>query len=334
MLRKSLLCTAVLLTACADNPTSDESFRDGLPTPEMVDVKAPEESGQSRGVSAASVGAEALGAQSDTYVWTRTATVVVNGSTAWVLTLLEKVTKHPPTSVSGKTAVWGPHTDALSPNTWKLSVTQTGDHSYSYVLEAKGKSAPDSDFKAIISGTHTVAVDAHGARIKRFGSGNFLVDWDAEQSLPEHSKNVGHAEFRYARAVETHEVTVDADFRQVRDDERPGTRVDADYRYKATPGTGGEFEFAVDKNVDREAGRSAQEHLTIKSRWKQDGAGRADIQASGGDLGLLKAQVSECWDTAFTSRVFLFNYAPAFNYGNEAAECAFTTAAYASIGAK
>lgn len=326
MLRKSLLCAALMLTACGQNATEGDAFREGLPSQETVAVKAPEKAGQGLQVEA-----QAKGGQSDTYVWTRAATFVVNGGTASVLTLLEKITEHTPTSLSENTAVWGPHTEALSPNTWKLTVTQTAEHSYSYVLEAKAKSAADSEYKTILSGSHTVATNANGQRVKHYGSGSFLIDWDAAQTLPEHDTNVGTAEIRYARPDATRAVTVEADFRQVRDTDRPGTRVDADYRYEATPGSGGEFDFAVDKNIDRGADRTALEHLTIKSRWQQNGAGRSDIRATGGDLNGQEAKVSECWDSNFASQVLLISYAPFFNYGVEANECAFTSAVYSSL---
>ncbi len=326
MLRKSLLCAALMLTACGNNNTEGDAFREGLPNQETVAVKAPEKAGQGLTVEA-----QAKGGQSDTYAWTRGATVVVNGGTAAVLTLLEKITEHTPTSLADKTAVWGPHTEPLSPNTWKLTVTQTAEHSYSYVLEAKAKSAADSEYKVILSGAHTIARDANGQRVKHYGSGSFLIDWDAAQTLPEHDHQVGRAEIRYSRPDTTSAVTVEADFRQVRDAERPGTRVDADYRYKATPGAGGEFDFAVDKNIDRGTDRTAIEHLTIKSRWKQNGAGRSDVQATGGDLDSQGASISECWDSNFASQVLLISYAPFFNYGTEATECAFVTAVYSSL---
>ncbi len=328
MFRKSLLCAASLLLAACGQVDDGESFRDGLPSKETVEVKAPARAGQ--GLTAA-VDAFAKNDPSQAYAWTRGATLVVNGGTVAVLTLIEEITEHAPTTVEDKKAVWGPHTGALSPNTWRLTVNQTGEHSYSYVLEARAKSAPDTDFKAILSGTHTVAVDGGGARKRNFGSGSFSLDWDAAQTLPEHDNNVGRVEVRYSRPDATSVVTVDADFRQVRDAEKPTTRVDADYRFKATPGAGGEFDFAVDKNLDNVPTRTAIEHLTIKSRWKQDGAGRSDIQATGGDLGTTKAQVNECWDSNFTSQVLRVSYASSANYGTEATECAFPAAVYSTL---
>lgn len=327
MLRESLLCAALMLVGCG-KASQEDAFREGLPTQELVQVKAPEKAGQ--GLESGTVDAQAQGQRSDTYEWTRGATLVVNGGTVAVLTLIEKITEHAPSSLEDKKAVWGPYTGALSPNTWKLTVNQTGDNAYSYVLEAKAKTADDSAYKAILSGAHTVALDAKGARQKHYGTGSFLLDWDAQQTLPEHDNNVGSVEIRYARPDTTSAVTVEADFRQVRDAERPGTRVDANYRYTSTPGAGGTFDFSVDKNIDQAADRTALEHLTIKSRWLESGAGRSDVKATGGDLQGSQATLNECWDTNFASQVLRINFAPSSNYGDEAT-CAFPSAVYSSL---
>jgi hypothetical protein len=328
MFRKSLLCASLLFAGCGQ--VQEDEFRDGLPSKQMVEVKAPGGSSSQR-LESTEVSAFAPGDTSDFYRLTRGATVVVNGGTAAVLNLIEEITEHPPTSLNGDTAVWGPHTDALSPNTWKLSVTQTAEHAYSYKLEGKAKTAGDSAFKVILSGTHTIATDAQGNRLRDFGSGTLKLDWDAAQTLPEHDQNVGTADIRYSRVSAQAAATVEADFRNVKDDERPGTRVNADYRYKETPGTGGEFDFAIDKNLDKDPNRPAIEHLTIKSRWGQSGAGRAEVKVSGGDVGATPATVSECWDANFASQYLDISFAPTYGYGSVSACGAFSTPVYSSL---
>lgn len=89
MLRESLLCAALMLVGCG-KASQEDAFRDGLPTQEMVQVKAPEKAGQ--GLESGTVDAQAQGQRSDTYEWTRGATLIVNGGTVAVLTLLEKIT--------------------------------------------------------------------------------------------------------------------------------------------------------------------------------------------------------------------------------------------------
>ncbi len=331
MFRKSLILSASLLFAGCDPMTPEDEFREGLPSKQMVQVKEPGGSAGQR-LESNEVSGLALGQRSDFYTFTRGATVIVNGGTAFVLNLLEEITKNTPTSLEGDVAVWGPHTDALSPNTWKLTVTKTGDHIYSYKLEAKGKTEADSAFKTILSGTHTISVDAQGNRMRDFGNGNLQIDWDAAQTLPEHDSNIGTLAIRYARPDEKSVITVDAAFRNVKDDERPGTRVNADYMYKEAPGAGGEFDFGLSKNFDTDASRPAVERLTIKSRWAQSGAGRADVKITGGDFGVADAKVSECWDANFASQYLEASWVTTGPvYGSLAACGSLSTAIYSSL---
>ncbi len=332
MFRKSLmLCAASLIFAGCGQATQEDEFREGLPSKEQVNVKEPGGS-TGQGLESDSVSAFTLGQTSDFYKLTRGATVVVNGGTAFVLNLLDQVTKNTPTSISGDVAVWGPYTDSLSPNTWKLTVTKTADNTYSYKLEGKAKTAADSDFKVIISGTHTIATDAQGNRVRAYGSGDMTLDWDAAQTLPEHGNDVGTAQIRYSRPDAQTVATVEAHFRNVNDNDRPGTKVNADYGYKETPGAGGEFDFALDKNLDTDPVRSAIEHLTIKSRWVVSGAGRSDVKITRGDLGTAtEATLSECWDANFSSQFLVTNLLPLAGYGNVSACGSFSAAVYSGL---
>jgi hypothetical protein len=127
------------------------------------------------------------------------------------------------------------------------------------------------------------------------------------------------------------EASVEADFRNVNDNDRPGTRVNADYRYKEQPNAGGEFDFRLDKNLDTDASRPAIERLTIKSRWGQTGAGRADVRVTQGDVGATPATVSECWDANFASQYLSISFAPSLNYGDVSACGTFSTAVYSAL---
>jgi len=332
MFRKSLmLCASLMIVGCGQ--TQEDEFRDGLPSKQMMEVKEPGAgTGQKLEVEGGAVMAFGKGDTSDFYKLTRGATVIVNGGTAFVLNLIEEVTKHTPTSIEGDVAVWGPYTDALSPNTWKLTVTKTAEHAYSYKVEGKAKTAADSDFKIIISGSHSIATDAQGNRLRDFGSGNIVLDWDAAQTLPEHGTDVGTATLRYSRPDAQAVTSVEADFRNVKDDERPGTRVSADYRYKETPGAGGEFDFGLNKNFDTDPARSAIERLTIKSRWAQSGAGRADVKIAGGDFQIASATVSECWDANFASQFLVASWVTSGPvYGDVSACGSLSTAVYSSL---
>ncbi|MBU8897640.1 hypothetical protein DRW03_23490 [Corallococcus sp. H22C18031201] len=326
MLRKSLLCAALLFAGCDSASKNDEeSFKDGLPAKEMVDVKSPGTTGQ--GLTSAS----ASGQTSEYYQLTLAATATVNGGTRWVLDLIADITVNAPSSISDTQAVWGPFTGALSPTTYKLTVTKTGDLTYSWVLEGKAKSDADSGYKVVLSGSQTVVLDATGHRARGYGSGSILIDWDVARTLPNgNQKDLGTAEIDYSRLSDTSGTTVDAHFRKVRDNDSQDVRVDADYHYKATPGAGGEFDYVLNKNIDIDPTRTKLEQLAIKSRWANLGNGRTDIKLSGGDLSG-QATVSECWNTDFKSTYFRFSLELAARYGTEAADCgAFTSPVYSS----
>jgi hypothetical protein len=326
MTRKSLMFAALMLAGCG-RMDREEEFRSVLPTKELVEVKTPAKSGQ--GLVVDGVGAQSeQGQTSDLYQLTRGATVLVNGGTLAVLGLVDAVTKHRPTTLTEDTAVWGPHTEALARNTWKLTVKKTGDNTYSYTVSAKAKEAADSAFVDVITGTHTAALNEADEPMRGFGKGEFTLDWDKAQTLPEHDDNVGRMSVKYSRLDDKNAVTVDATFDDVKDGNDATKRVDAKYGYKAVPNQGGEFDFKLIQDWYKPAGSSstAKENLTIKSRWLETGAGRSDVKLSGGDFQSDSAEASECWDTTFASRFLYASYAlPKVRYGNESTDCAFTT---------
>ena len=129
-----VLCGA-LVGAIGCGKTDNGEFNDSVPTQDNVALVVP---ASSAGVtSAAAVGANlavrdsaGLGALATDYVLTATVVAVVNTATAAVLTLVKDITEYPPTSVSGDTAVWGPGTDALSANTYRLTVTRVDTRLY------------------------------------------------------------------------------------------------------------------------------------------------------------------------------------------------------------
>lgn len=337
MERLALVCATVGLAAAAAagcGMVDGDDFRGGVPTRDTVSLNVP--GGTAAASTSGGVQSALLGQKAETYVTTRAVTSVVNGGTYAVLTLVKTIIDFPATSVDGSTAVWGPHTDPLSPNTWRLTVVRLAKHQFQWLLEARAKTAGDDAFETIIAGTHTRALDAAGIPMEGFGSGDFIVDWDAAQRLPEHDANVGRAAFTYARLSPTDVVTVDVDFRGIKDD-NTGEIHDALYRYAATPGSGGDLQYASDQDAIPGPGPTgtAQEHFTFHSRWQEDGAGRCDVKISGGDLTAVfpdGATGSECWDSNFDSsyRNLSYDPSPAGQWGAETS-CAFTPADYAAL---
>lgn len=312
---KRLTIAALTLMIAGCGPDKADGFRDGYPKADAVTIKVPGSTGALVGDKTRQ-GLE--GEKAALYTLTRGVTYVVNGGAVAVLALVKLIGDQPPTSVTGNKAVWGPHTEALSPNTFRFTVTRNRTDDYSYTLEGKAKTDADTKFKIILSGSHLVTG-------KDFGSGTFLVDWNAIATLPEHDDNVGTAEYAYSRASVTAAVKIDATFRQVLDRDSKKL-VDVDYKYAATPGAGGNFEFKTAKDL---APGAALENASVKSRWEQTGAGRSDMKVAGGNL-TSDANLSECWDSSFASRYLVASFAPTSGWGAESA-CAFATADYSKI---
>lgn len=316
---KTLLIAAlaVTLAACAGTTDGSTTFKRGLPSASSVRMEVPGSASSSQPLTNGTTKSKLEGKQAEWYVSTRQISSDVNGTTFAVLSLVGNITKYPPTTLSATSAVWGPHTEALSPNTWKLSVVETGIDQYTYALEGRAKTEPDSAFRVILSGVHSATSDD-------FGYGSFMVDFDKAQELPEHDANVGALVVEYDHRSASADVTINATFSKVKDN-KTSQLADGTYSYSSRA-TGGSLDFSMEQNL---FGGAGIETLTLRSRWENSGAGRADAKVSGGDLGQTAANVSECWDAGFLSRVFMASYDPSLNYGAESS-CAFTSAEYST----
>ncbi len=325
--RSLLLSSALLLGACGPGPAAD--FEAGFPTEEMVRVETPTSNGQGLTAAGGNVQAQGPGEQAGFYAFTRNATDAVNGATAGVLRHVRDVVRHPPTTLTENQAVWGPHSDALHKRAWRMTVTRVGEGVHEYKAEAKDKTQDDSTFVTVLSGTHTTAKDAtSGEALENYGNGTFTIDFDASATLPEHNPNdMGKAIFTYSRVSPASQVTVSVQFLQMRD-AASEQRIDANYRYASTPGEGGQFDFAMLKNIDAQA---QLERMSIRSRWMESGAGRSDVRLTNGDMGGGTVTLNECWDTGFLSRYFRVSASTSewnMSYGTEATDCAFQPASY------
>jgi hypothetical protein len=308
-------------------------FAGSTPTAENVALAVPASTTQSALTSSDGTTRSALlGEQADSYTLTRAVTDIVNGATGAVLLLVKTIVSTPPTSVHGDTAVWGPGSQPLEKNSYRLTVTRVEPHVFTWALVAKAKTAGDSAFITILSGTHTRAVNDHGRPIENFGSGTFTVDWDAAQTLPDHGNAVGVANFTYSRTAPGSLTAIDVDFKGIKDDPPSTELYNAVYHYTATPGAGGELKYGAKRDYypDPHPSNSALEDFTIHSRWMETGTGRTDYQLTGGDVataGLAPVTVSECWDTAFLSTYRNVSYDPTLGWGDETS-CSFPTAAF------
>lgn len=322
-------------SGCRPLDDADE-YRGGVPLRETVALHVPgaPDSGGALTAEGGFRSSALLHEQADTYKLTRVVTAVVNGGTWAVLSLVRTVVAFPATTVDkdAQTAVWGPYTDALSPNTWRVTVKRLEAHKFHWLFEGRAKTEGDDKLRTIISGTHTAVVDAQGEHVEGFGSGDFTIDWNKAAELPEHDDNVGVSAFTYSRLTPAAVVHIDVDFTGIQDDKTLEI-FDAKYRYTSTPGAGGTLRYAEDKDNSPEPGNTgtAKEHFTVSSRWTEDGVGRCDLQDAGGDLGATIAHANECWDSNFKSVYRHLDYTlptSAENWGAETECAAFPTAEY------
>jgi len=314
----------------------DDDWGGSTPTADNVALAVPASTQSALTAGDGTTRSALLGQQADSYTLTRAVTGIVNGATGVVLLLVKTIVSYPPTSVHGETAVWGPHSEPLDKNAWRLTVTRVEKHVFSWALDGKPKAADDSAFVTILSGMHTRAVDGHDRPIENYGSGTFVVDWNMAQTLPDHDNAVGVATFTYSRVSPAAVTTIDVDFQGIKDDPPSTERYDALYRYTATPGAGGELKYAAKRDYfpDPHPSNSALEDFTIHSRWQETGTGRTDYELTGGDVAtapgiMAPVTVSECWDVSFLSTYRNVSYDPSLNWGDEAS-CSFATASFVS----
>jgi hypothetical protein len=307
------LSLASLTTACGLG--KEDAFREASPSRQNLKVAVAGSSSQALEPGSQQQG---LGQIAEWYRNSVSVAMVVNGGLVWVSNFCEGVLKYPATTVTDDTAVWGPFTEPLAADTFKFTITKSGD-SFDYRLEGRPKAAGDEAFVKLIYGTHTPGL---GAKV---GQGTFTVDWEAAQSLVNKPKERGTATYTYERTP-TFDLTIGTAFKQVRDEES-GQLVDANYSFEQRAAGNGALEYAIHKDIHNNG--SKQERSSVKTRWEQDGRGRSDLTVSGGDL-TGQLQGSQCWNSNFQATYYADSVGLQPAEGSESS-CAFATADYSTL---
>jgi hypothetical protein len=280
-MRKILATALVAAGACGGAQKFQDQARDAMPSSSSVRMGNPGDSQQTSTGSTGQAQQNLVGA-SDWYNATAAFVFSVNVATGWTLGVVEAVTNLPPTTCTDSSCVWGPGSNALDPNLYRLTVsTKDQGNTFHWNLDAQAKSAPSSSFVTIISG------DATPSGIRHRGSGTFTIDQDAASTLAGHSADHGKITIEYSNVGPAHIV---ANFKGV-DDKSPkniGQRGNAYYDFHELVSGGGDMEVAW-HNL------SSDERIDIHSRWLANGSGRADVTdlVTSGSLSL-----SNCWATA------------------------------------
>ena len=291
----TLLVSAVLiatLTACGGVDPADE-YRAAVPSRSQLSMDVPS-SGGSQSQSLGQVGSltqALLGQTAELYALTYKVSHEVNGS-IWVgLNIIESIVHTPPTSLVNNVAVWGPHTGALEPLTWKLTVAKTGPGRFSYVLSARKKGDATGAFSPILAGTSQKGFSKYFTGFK----GLYAVNADNLNALaPSLHPDTG-------KMVATYDTTGDKRSVQMALEnysEAGAPPADALYSYLDRLDTSGEFRFVARTDMQKDG--SAEEILAVTSAWDKTGAGRGDAAVTGGDMSSgLVVKLTECWDDGF-----------------------------------
>jgi len=226
------------------------------------------------------------------YGFTRGVTVQVNGFVRVIAGAVQDVTELPPTESDDETyAVWGPHTAALSPATWRVRVDVVEADHYRYVVEAWRRGETEEAARTVLAGAHT---ESEGA-----ASGSWTYDMTIAHELePIAHDSTGRVSVAYALG-ETRWLEVHFDEVQSRNDPNVTSTL---YRYTEAADRAGALDYIanLDIHADDDPELDRRELLQVRSRWLGDGPGRADVIATHGDLPEgLAAELAECWDDAF-----------------------------------
>jgi hypothetical protein len=219
-----------------------------------------------------------------------------------------------PTSVDDHQATWGPGSgDALSPVVWRLVVTEVEKGVFDYELDGRPKSSTsDSDYLAVLKGR------GYGRAHAEHRNGSFTIDNDAARTL-DPARAHDHGTTKITHALHNWPATIAVEL-------RPTPAADW-LDIGVTHRSDGSGDVDVNGLVDvGEPKDGTLEDVVVHSRWASSGAGRADVQISGGSApSLVKA--SECWSTSFARSYYTDNVGIEPTVGDPAA-CAFTDARF------
>ncbi len=289
--------------------TGEQALREALPTAETMTIHLPSSS-------------NLVPEQAMFYKFTRNITLGVNGWVRNICNLIEDVVELPPTETDGETyAIWGPHTDALSPATWRVRVDRVGEGAFDFVVEGWPKAADAADAVTVLEGHHQ-----EGDGPQR-GNGHWTYHLTAGHGLdPISHDSVGDVAVAYdmgdARALEVR-------LTDVQGPHDPMTN-SALYRYTDAADQSGTFDFVsnMDIHQDDNPDLDRRELLLVRSRWLPTGPGRADVHATHGDLPAgTEVDLIECWDDAFVRTYVRYGWTHGEpTEDGDAAECAYADA--------
>ena len=315
---KLLVALLLVAPACNIQKSDDVSeYREAVPVAEAVRVSGP---ATEPGSSTQGLG-DGKAETARWYQFTRGVRDGVNVVTRDVLVGVWAIVQTRPTEVGDDFALWGPYTDALEPVTYRFRVERVAEHEYDYRLEGRPKnSSSEADYRAVLSGKGFGKLDP------RHGDGSFVIDLEAAKALDptRHAKDSGSVKITHdlprtiSRQLGALPRTISAELRPVGDSW-------LDIESIANEDLTGVL--VVDAHTDTDDSKLTKlEDVTVASQWRADGAGRADISVSGGDLptSISVVDATECWSTDFARVYYSDTVGFEPNFG-EVSACAYAT---------
>ena len=289
-------------TGCTLDKKDDDAdaFREAVPQQEAVALSGPDSKGASSaaaaGPSLRTLGTAPSSPYAEWYGFTRAMREGVNRVTAGVLVGVWAILHTPPTTLSKESASWGPYTDELEPVTYRFRIMRIAPDEYDYTLEGRPKAATDdSAFRAVLTG------HGYGRPHASHGKGEFSIDLDVATALDPfaHPDDSGTVRVNYELP---HDFLDSPGLlpRSITAQVNPAG--EAEYTVESRALSDHTGSIHVDAHVDIDENKHTKlEDVVIDSRWNATGAGRADIDFSGGDLPSTIPMVDavECWGTDF-----------------------------------
>jgi hypothetical protein len=223
----------------------------------------------------------------------------VNVVTAAVLGSAWAIVHTEPSSIEDGEATWGPYSDALEPVTYRFRVTRLAEAEYDYVLEGRPKtSRSENDYRKVLKG------HGYGMRHAQHGEGDFTIDLDVARSLDPfvHQNDSGtvHVVHHLPHDIGDGGAALP---RSIVAEVTPDPSVNPEsFTVTSDAHLDGTGALHVVARADTDDSKTTQlEDIAIDSRWRADGAGRADIVITGGDLPPDPGRVTavECWGVDF-----------------------------------
>ena len=195
----------------------------------------------------------------------------------------------------------GPYTDELEPASYRFRITRIATDEYDYMLEGRPKaSTDDAAFRAVLTG------HGYGRSHALHGKGEFTIDLDVAKSLDPfaHQQDSGTVHVDYELP---HDNASSPDFLPRTITAKVDPEGEAVYTVESLARLDHGGSIHVDAHVDiAESKDTKLEDVVIDSRWNATGAGRADIDFTGGDLpsDIPLVDAVECWGTDFAQSYY------------------------------